>query len=243
MSDAPYELVYWPTLPGRGEFIRLVFEDAQVPYVDVAREVGEAGFPEVIAWRKGERGGHPVFAPPILHHGEVVLAQVAAIVQYVAARHGLWPTDPAGAAQALQLQLTLADVVQEVHDTHHPVTVTRVFEEQREAAIDAGHTFCQKRLPGWLGFFERVLVHSGGPWLLGDACAAPDLGLFHVVRGLQYAFPRSMAKVAPEVAPGVMALADAVAARPGIAAYLGSPRRLPFRENGIFRCYPELDPA
>jgi len=40
-----------------------------------------------------------------------------------------------------------------------------------------------------------------------------------------------------------MAVAERVATRPNIAAYLASPRRLPFSENGIFRHYPELDPA
>ncbi len=243
MSDAPYELIYWPNLPGRGEYVRLVMEDARLAYDDVARGLGDGGGAEVFAWRQGHRPGHPVFAPPILRQGELVLAQVAAIVQYLGQRHGLWPADPAGSAQALQLQLSLADVVQEVHDTHHPVTVTRVFEQQREAAIDAGHSFCTKRLPAWLGFFERVLAHSGGPWLLGELCTAPDLGLFHTVRGLQYAFPRSMAATAPAVSPRVLALADAVEARPGVAAYLASERRLGFAENGIFRCYPELDPA
>lgn len=39
----------------------------------------------------------------------------------------------------------------------------------------------------------------------------------------------------------MVALRDRVAARPNIAAYLRSPRRLAFNESGIFRRYPELD--
>jgi len=39
------------------------------------------------------------------------------------------------------------------------------------------------------------------------------------------------------------ALAAQVAERPRIAAYLASPRRLAFNEDGIFRHYPELDAA
>ena len=45
------------------------------------------------------------------------------------------------------------------------------------------------------------------------------------------------------VGPGtrVAALHDTVAARPRIAAYLASDRRIPFNQQGIFRHYPALD--
>jgi glutathione S-transferase len=36
-------------------------------------------------------------------------------------------------------------------------------------------------------------------------------------------------------------LRDRVAARPSIKAYLASDRRIAFNEDGIFRCYKELD--
>ena len=35
-----YELLYWPGIQGRGEFVRLAFEDAGVPYEDVGRQPG-----------------------------------------------------------------------------------------------------------------------------------------------------------------------------------------------------------
>jgi glutathione S-transferase len=41
--------------------------------------------------------------------------------------------------------------------------------------------------------------------------------------------------------PRVVVLRDRVAGRPRIKAYLGSKRRLPYNEMGIFRHYPELD--
>jgi len=37
-----YELYYWPTIQGRGEFVRLALEEAGADYVDVARK-GKAG--------------------------------------------------------------------------------------------------------------------------------------------------------------------------------------------------------
>jgi glutathione S-transferase len=41
--------------------------------------------------------------------------------------------------------------------------------------------------------------------------------------------------------PLMSALAARVAARPRLAAYLASPRRIAFNEHGLFRHYPELD--
>lgn len=35
-KDVPYELIYWPTLPGRGEHVRLLLEEAGAEYTDTA---------------------------------------------------------------------------------------------------------------------------------------------------------------------------------------------------------------
>ena len=67
-----------------------------------------------------------------------------------------------------------------------------------------------------------------------------DLSLFQAVAGMHYAFPNAMARIAPQC-PQVSALHARVAARPRIAAYLASTRRLPFNQQGIFRHYAELD--
>ena len=82
---------------------------------------------------------------------------------------------------------------------------------------------------------------GGGRVLVGNALTYVDLALFQLVAGLSYAMPNALAALAPRV-PRVLALHAAVAARPRIAAYLASPRRVPFNEQGIFRHYPELDP-
>jgi len=60
------------------------------------------------------------------------------------------------------------------------------------------------------------------------------------VEGLRYGFPNAMTRLEKKI-PQVIALHDRVAQRPRIAAYIGSPRRLPFNQEGIFRRYPELD--
>lgn len=239
-----YELYYWPPLPGRGEFVRLILEDAGVPYLDVGRlpEEEGGGVEAILRVYRGEGEGHPAFAPPVLKAGELVLAQMPNICLYLARRHGLAPEGETGWLLANQLQLTLADLVNEVHDTHHPLGVSLYYEDQKPAAKQRSKLFLEQRLPRFLRYFARVLEHNGGEVLVGDRVSYVDLSLFFVLRGLEYAFPRAFARQSAEV-PQLLALRDRVAARPGIAAYLASPRCLPFNEDGIFRHYPELDLA
>ena len=241
MSES-YELYYWPILQGRGEFVRLVLEEAAVPYVDVARlpEEEGGGFKPLLEFVQGERPGQPAYAPPILVHGELVLAQSAAICAYLGERHGLAPAEPGKRMQALQLQLTIADVADEAHDTHHPINSSIYYEDQKVAALEASQHFLDQRLPRFLGYFERVLERSGGAWLMGDTLTFPDLSLFQLVEGLAYAFPKGFVRAA-EQTPLLLALRARVATRPRIAAYLASDRRPAFNEYGVFRHYPELD--
>ena len=241
-STAPYELYYWPDIPGRGEFVRLVLEDAGVPYVDVGRRPREegGGVEAVLAVYEGRYAGHPIFAPPVLRQGDLFLAQTAAICHFLGLRHGLAPDDEAGQMHALELQLTLADLVSEVHETHHPISAALYYEDQKPAARRRSARFVTERLPRFLAYFERMLVQSQGEWLLGTRIAHADLSLFQALEGLAYAFPRAFAR-ALEPAPGLVALRERVRARPRLAAYLASERRLAFNQAGIFRRYPELD--
>jgi glutathione S-transferase len=242
MPSTPYELYYWPEIPGRGEFVRLVLEEAGVEWVDVGRRPREAGggVEAVLAFYAGKHAGHPVFAPPVLKHGELVLAQTAAICHFLGRRHGLAPGDEAGELHALELQLTIADLVDEVHDTHHPISAALYYEDQKPAAKKRAKHFVGERLPRFLGYFERVLEHNGGEVLVGTAISHADLSLFQALEGLAYAFPRAFGRASQET-PGLLALRERVRARPRIAAYLASGRRLPFNQQGIFRRYPELD--
>ena len=91
--------------------------------------------------------------------------------------------------------------------------------------------------------YERMdseIEKSGGPWLLGRRLSYADLGLFQIVAGLRYAFPKRMKRFERKV-PRVLALHERVAKRPRIAAYLASPRRIPFSQWGIYRYFKELD--
>jgi glutathione S-transferase len=237
-----YELYYWPGIQGRGEFVRLALEDAGARYVDVARESG--GMRAMQKLMNGDDGqaSPPPFAPPFLRSGRLVIAQTSAILAYLAPRLDLEPKGDAGRWAALQHQLTLADWVVEAHDTHHPIGVGLYYDEQKTEAKRRSAEFIAERIPKFLGYFERILKRSPGrqKWLIGRSCSYPDLSLFQVTAGLRYAFPRAFARAARK-APHVLDLAERVAKRPGIAAYLASPRRIPFNEDGIFRHYAELD--
>ena len=243
-ATEPYQLYYWSEIPGRGEFVRLVLEEAAAPYDDVARRPKSqgGGSDAVLAFYEGRHDGHPIFAPPVLKHGDVVLAQTAAICDYLGRRHALTPGDEAGAAQALELQLTIADLVAEVHETHHPISSALYYEDQQREAKKRAKHFTDARLPRFLAYFERVLAHGGREMLVGERTTHADLSLFQALEGLAYAFPRAFARDIQK-APRAIALRERVRHLPRIAAYLASPRRVAFNQQGIFRRYPELDAA
>ncbi len=239
-----YELYYWPMIQGRGEFVRLALEDAGADYLDVARgnEAGGQGVPAMLALMHGDEIERPPLAPPFLKAGEQLIGQTANILLYLGARHGLAPDGEAGRLWTHQLQLTVVDFVQEIHDTHHPIASGLYYEDQRAEAQRRAADFVAVRAEKYLAYFERVVARNPARsgLLVGPAPTYADLSLFQIVAGLRYAFPRAMERLEQDC-PRVVALHDMVAARPRIAAYLASDRRLPFNNQGIFRRYPELD--
>jgi len=234
-----YELYYWPSIQGRGEFVRLAMEEAGADYQDVAREQGVDAMIELMDDSSLER---PPFAPPFLRVGGRIIAQTANILQYLGPRLGLVAQDEATRLWVHQLQLTVEDLVVDIHDTHHPIAMSQYYEEQKAEAKRRSQYFSGARAPELLGYFERVLQRNpqGAGYLVGNSLSYVDLSLFQIIAGLQYAFPKMMSRLHAEI-PGLTALHDRVERRPNIASYLASTRRLPFNENGIFRCYPELE--
>ena len=229
-----YELYYWPSLQGRGEFVRLALEEAGVDYSDVAR--GWHGVDKLMAAMK--EGPTPPFAPPYLRAGDLTIGQTSTILMFLGERHGLAPQDMAGRLWTQQLQLTIADVVAEAHETHQPAGMNVYYEDQKPEALRRAQEFTSARIPKFLGYFAHVLDQKD--YLLGQDVTYADLSLFQVLEGLKYAFPKATARVLAEH-PQLETLRQRVAERPRIAAYLGSERRIPFNEEGIFRHYPELD--
>ena len=237
-----YELYYWPGLQGRGEFVRLALEAAGADYVDIALlpEPEGGGVPAMMRFLEGDDVQRPPLASPFLKAGRQLIGQTANILLYLGGRLRLAPRDQVGKLWTHQLQLTLADLLTEVHDTHHPIDTSLFYEQQRTAAKQRSAAFLAKRLPKFLGYFERVLERNAGPGLVGSGTTYVDLSMAQVVAGLRFAFPLG-SRAALAACPGLCALHDEVFARPRLQAYLASGRRVAFNNDGIFRRYPELD--
>ncbi|MBK3665878.1 glutathione S-transferase [Bradyrhizobium diazoefficiens] len=231
-----YELYYWPEIQGRGEYVRLALEEAGAAYIDVTR--GPRGSAAMMKMMEAQ--GTAPFAPPFLKAGKLVIGQTANILLYLGARHGLAPKTEAGQLWVHQLQLTIADFVLEIHDTHHPLGPSLYYEDQKPPAKKRTADFWSERVPKYLGYFEQLLDDNGGTYVTGRRLTYVDLSLFQLVAGLRYAFPKRMKAFEAEIA-GLVDLHDRVAARPNIRAYLASERRIAFNEQGIFRRYKELD--
>jgi glutathione S-transferase len=234
-----YKLWYWTGIPGRGEFVRLALEAAGVPYRDMAREFGDRALIEDMSLRPG----FAPFAPPyVIDEDDFCIAQVAHILAYLSDKHGFGAGDLPTDLHLIQLQLTISDMVAEVHATHHPIAGDLYYDDQKAAAAENAKHFRKTRIPKFLDHFEAALAVNEGPFVLGDRLSHADTSLFQLIEGLYYAFPKRMKHLAEDYAR-LHQVRDAVAALPGIAAYLASERRLAFNEDGIFRHYPELDGA
>ena len=236
-----YEFYYWIHIQGRGEFVRLALEEAGADYVDVGRESGPGmGVEAIRRFLQDLSVELPPYAPPFLKAGKLVIAHAANILHYVGPRIGLAPKAEGPRLWAHQLQLTVTDFVKEIHDTHHPIANSLYYEEQKPEALRRSQRFLAERLPKYLGYFERVARANGRGCMVGRSLSYVDLSMFQLVEGLRFAFPRNMQRVEPTYS-GLVALRDKVAVRRNTAAYLKSPRRVPFNDKGLFRHYPELD--
>lgn len=186
-DDAPYELIYWPGLPGRGEFVRLVFEEAGVPYTDIAQNT-EKAFDAVTKLTAldnvGDEHNPPALAPPALKHGNLLISQTTNILLYLAPRVGLAPKEGNGVYHLNEIALTIMDgLVNELHDTHHPIAVGQYYSEQKEEAKKRSSYFIKERLPKYFKYMQRLFdakTSGEGPWLYGDSLTYADLVLFQV---------------------------------------------------------------
>ncbi|MCB2067741.1 MAG: glutathione S-transferase [Erythrobacter sp.] len=230
------ELWYWPEIPGRGEFIRLFCAAGEIDYVDMARVENADALVEHMHALEGMRP----FAPPYIVDGDVVIGQTPLILQYLSDREGLGSGEMEVDLKLFQLQMDIADFVQEVHSVHHPIASELHYADQMAEAFDRAQNFRANRLPKYLIHFDNALAANGGPFSLGQQWSHVDTSLFQVMEGLDYMFPNYMAAMQGSW-PYLEGLQGAVPEIDGLADYLASEERIEFNENGIFRHYEELD--
>ena len=239
-----YELFYWPTIQGRGEFIRLALAEADAKYIDVARlsENKKTGVTAMIKLLENDSLENSPFAPPILKFGNQLISQTANILMFLGERHRLAPTREKGRMWTHTIQLTINDFLVEVHDVHHPLAKSLYYEEQKEEAIRRASNFRSERLPKFLGYMENILSRelSSKPYLVGKRTTYADLSLFQIIEGLRYAFPKLMSEKEKNY-PRVIYLHNRISKRRRIDKYLKSDQRIAFNQHGIFRHYEELD--
>ncbi len=238
VTTPEYELYYWPTIQGRGEFVRLALEDAGAAYLDIARLEGKGKGMDAMMKLLGRRSDPP-FAPPALKWKGGLVWQRANILHAIGPTLRLAPRDEATRVYLLGVEMTISDLINEAHDTHHPISSSAYYEDQTSEAKARSKAFRQERIPKFLGYFEKLV---GRKAMLMDRHTYVDLSLFQIMSGLQYAFPKTMTKLAPSFR-GLIRLQKRIAERPRIAAYLESDRRVHFNRDGIFRHYKELDSA
>lgn len=247
--DAEYRLIYWPGIPGRGEHIRLAFEETGTPYTDTAiqKDGISAVTSQISTKNHGDSLNPPPLAPPILKHGDLTINQVPNILMYLGDRLGLVPeTDNGyGHYHVHELALTALDgFSNEAHDVHHPIATGLHYEEQKDEAMKKAKDYRENRLPKFLDYFERVLSGEssrGGDYLYAGELSYADLVLFQCLDGVLHALPKAMATLRKSTKyDKVFALYDRVKERENIKKYLASDRRQKYG-MGIYRHYPELD--
>ena len=244
----PYELLYWPGIPGRGEHIRLAFEATGTPYNDVcvAASNAKAVLSHISKDNVGDATNPPPLAPPVLKHGDMLLSQTPNILLYLGQKLGLAPDfddDGYGYYHVNALTLTALDgLSNEPHDTHHPIASAKYYEEQKEESIKKSEDYREVRLPKFLEYFERVLggeASKGGEYLYGGKLTYADLVLFQCLDGVSFAFPKCVEKVKQGGKyEKVWGLYERVKGE--VKGYLESERRQKY-SMGIYRYYEELD--
>lgn len=253
-TQPPYELIYWPSIPGRGEFVRLAFEATGTSYTDTANATKD-GVQVVLGLISVENtgdadGNPPAFAPPALRvPGEgkdgksLLIYQTPSILAYLGDKLGLAGEDEAEKHWIMSHALTALDLNNETHDTHHPIASQLYYEDQKDEALKKAKDFREHRIPKFFGFFERVLKGNKagqGRFLVGSKLSYADTTLWQVINGLKFAFPKELEARAKEFPTLFDTFYPSVEAHSGLKEYLASDRRMAYSQ-GVFRHYPELD--
>ncbi|KAK9767033.1 hypothetical protein K7432_003468 [Basidiobolus ranarum] len=235
-NDA-WKLYYWPGMPGRGEFIRLLFIETSTPFEDVF-----AGKDWEAVGKVNYELSKEFFALPTIKHNEFLLSQTPVICRYLAVKlqNGiLYPQEETLGYQAEMIMAGIVDLTAEGHDAWHPIDKNASYESQKDQAKPFIEYYENKRLPKWFAFFERILVENEkkfptfnqeeGPYLVGESLSYVDLCIFHILDGIAFQCPAAYAAIH---APKLKALKKRIENRPKIKEYLSSSQRTKFTGTG-----------
>ena len=204
-----YQLFYW-ALQGRGEQIRLLLNELKQDYEDVY-VTKDGNFPTM----KREGSGTLYFGSvPMLQDGDFKLVQGPAIMNYLGRKHGVMPTDPQAAARTEAMVLGAEDMRMAYFRLLGDGD--RAMEKRKKFVEGEWH---DRWLSSWDGLLER-----GGDtgYLVGASLTQADLAVWDAlnaivtwIEGAKFgAFGR------------VEKFYESIKARPAIADYLASDRRL-----------------
>ncbi|KAK6338632.1 hypothetical protein TWF696_009443 [Orbilia brochopaga] len=248
--DVKYELLYWPSIPGRGEFVRLALEAAGVAYKDTTNEE-ENGIRKLLAVLKDSEGHPPVLCPPLLKvlgtESPLLLSQTPNILLYLGDHESLSPTTD-DKYLVHQYALTALDLTNEAHNVHHPVSVSSYYADQKPEAERAATEFREQRIPKFFGYFDRILSRNkadgndrGYAYLVGDNLTYADTTLWQTVDGVSFAFPKRIKEMKDKgECDELWKFYEGLKGEAWLAEYLASSRRKEY-SDGIFRYYKELD--
>lgn len=182
---------------GRGELIRLMFEDKQVEYKYSGEDLyGPTGMMDcfrgsVDAVAKDENSApipYPVFFPPAIWHRpeggeEVIINQGAACMIYVADILGYAPSSVREKALANAITLNAMDCLARGRSSFHPVKDNMSYHEQKEEGDKSSLAWTKENMPIWLAHFEKVVKKHGAsaPVAGGSSVTYADFTLFHIL--------------------------------------------------------------
>jgi glutathione S-transferase len=184
---------------GRGECLRLMLEDAGVPYKNSAEHLyGPNGLmdgfrghnDEAMQNTTGSATFPLLFPPAIWHHPKdsgnvapIMINQTAACMIYIGDMLGYAPSSPVERARANAVTLNAMDYIAEGRASFHPVKNSMSYKDQKEEGDKASQEFVKTRMKTYLYHFRNVVVTSGvtAPVAGGKSITYADFALFHAL--------------------------------------------------------------
>lgn len=226
---------------GRGEFLRLLLEDAGVKYNDSGDDLyGPTGMMDAFRGSpqavdaEASKFPFPIFFPPALWHRpadgeEVLINQVGACMIYLGDTLSYAPRSTAERARANCIMMNALDYISEGRCSFHPVKNSMSYNDQKEEGDKASKVFSKERMPLFLHHFNKVVVKNGGskkPIAGGTEVTYADFCLFHVLDATAEQFNSDQYDKAWDTAavPALKEYYEWMKSRPKLQAYFKSDR-------------------